>query len=97
MGLLNTNSNHIQLQNNNDAIQESKRSFFHQQALNTFLACLTETLGFTKRAMRPVIIATAMQYIQEETTFENCRRVLAFFSHRVANQSIHQNGRQHSQ
>lgn len=66
MGLLNTISNYVELHNNDDAIKKSKKSFFQQQALTTFLAGLKEPLGSTIRAMRPKDLVHAMQYIQEE-------------------------------
>lgn len=66
MGLLNTISNFIELHNDNIEIKESKKIFFQQQALTTFLAGLREPLGSTIRAMRPTDLTSAMQYIQEE-------------------------------
>ena len=66
MGLLNTISNYIELHTQNDAVKISKKSFFQQQALTTFLAGLREPMGSTIRAMRPPNLASAMQYIQEE-------------------------------
>lgn len=66
MGLLNTISNYIELHNDNAAIKQSKKTFFQQQALTTFLAGLREPLGSTIRAMRPTDLTAAMQFIQEE-------------------------------
>lgn len=70
MGLLNTISNYIELHHDNEAIKTSKKLFFQQQALTTFLAGLKEPLGSTIRAMRPKDLAAAMQYIQEENNIK---------------------------
>lgn len=66
MGLLNTISNYIELHHNNPDVKTSKKLFFHQQALTTFMAGLREPLGSTIRAMRPNDLAAAIQFIQEE-------------------------------
>ncbi|KAJ8978146.1 hypothetical protein NQ317_016848 [Molorchus minor] len=66
MGLLSIVNNYIELHNTNASIIASKRNFFKQQALTTFLAGLRELIGSTIRAMRPKSLADAIQYIQEE-------------------------------
>lgn len=74
MALLNTANNYVELHNNNAAITASKRSFFRQQALKTFLAGLREPIGSTIRAMRPQSLADAIQYIQEELNIRYLQR-----------------------
>lgn len=66
MGLLNTTNNYVELHNSNQVIKTSKKTFFKQQALTTFLAGLREPIGSVIRAMRPTSLPIAMQYIQEE-------------------------------
>ena len=66
MSILNTISNYIELHVADEGIKASKKLFFQQQALTTFLAGLKEPLGATIRAMRPSNLASAIQYIQEE-------------------------------
>lgn len=66
MSLLNIICNYIEIHNTDDSIKISKKNFFTQQALVTFLAGLREPLGSTIRAMRPKDLATAMQFIVEE-------------------------------
>ncbi|XP_074030369.1 uncharacterized protein [Leptinotarsa decemlineata] len=74
MGLLNTISNYIELHTADETIKISKKSFFQQQALTTFLAGLREPMGSTIRAMKPIDLATAMQYIQEENNIRYLQR-----------------------
>lgn len=74
MSLLNIICNYIEIHNNDDSIKTSKKNFFTQQALVTFLAGLKEPLGSTIRAMRPENLATAMQYIVEENNIRYLQR-----------------------
>lgn len=63
--LLNTICNYIDL-NCEVNEQASKRTFFTNQALRTFLAGLKEPLGPIIRAMRPKNLTEALQFIQDE-------------------------------
>lgn len=74
MGILSTITNYVDLHNEDETIIRSKKEFFKQQALTTFLAGLREPLGSTIRAMRPVDLATAIQYIQEENNIRYLQR-----------------------
>jgi Retrotransposon gag protein len=74
MGLLNTLCNFVDLHENIDLIKRSKKDFFKQQTLTTFLAGLKEPLGSTIRAMRPQNLADAIKYIQEENNIRYLQR-----------------------
>lgn len=74
MGLLSAICNYIDLHNDDGAIKTSKKIFFRQQALTTFLAGLKEPLGSTIRAMRPDSLAKAIQYIREENNIRYLQR-----------------------
>lgn len=75
MGILNTICNYIDLHNDQTDVISSKKDFFRQQTLTTFLAGLKEPLGSTIRAMRPTSLATAMQYIQEENNIRYLQKI----------------------
>ncbi|KAG5879508.1 hypothetical protein JTB14_004733 [Gonioctena quinquepunctata] len=68
MGLLNTICNYIDLHHDDAALKRSKKEFFQQQTLTTFLTGLKEPLGATIRAMRPPNLSSAIQYIHNTTT-----------------------------
>lgn len=74
MSLLNIICNYIEIHNEDETIKTSKKDFFTQQALITFLAGLKEPLGSTIRAMRPTNLAIAMQYILEENNIRYLQR-----------------------
>lgn len=74
MGLLNTTNNYVELHNTSEVIKTSKKNFFKQQALTTFLAGLREPIGSVIRAMRPKTLAEAIQYIQEELNIRYLQR-----------------------
>lgn len=67
--LLNIISNYINLHTKTTEL-DSKKTFYQQQTLKSFLAGLREPLGSTIRAMRPGTLATAIQYIQEEQNIQ---------------------------
>ncbi|XP_044744110.1 uncharacterized protein LOC123306270 [Coccinella septempunctata] len=68
--LLNTICNYIDLRCR-AGDQESKRVFFKNQALKTFLAGLRDPLGPIIRAMRPDSLAQALQFILEEDNIKH--------------------------
>lgn len=72
MNILNTIINYVNLHETVEAVKDCKRSFFQAQTLKTFLAGLKEPFGTTIRAMRPVDLPTALNFIKEE---ENIRYV----------------------
>ncbi|KAG5860957.1 hypothetical protein JTB14_011866 [Gonioctena quinquepunctata] len=74
MGLLNTICYYIDLDHDDAASKRSKKEFFQQQTLTTFLAGLKEPLGATIRAMRPPNLSSAIQYIQEENNIRYLQR-----------------------
>ncbi|KAG5866557.1 hypothetical protein JTB14_013827 [Gonioctena quinquepunctata] len=74
MELLNTICNYIDLHHDDAAVKRSKKEFFQQQTLTTFLAGLKEPLGATIRAMRPPNLSSAIQYIQEENNIRYLQR-----------------------
>ena len=87
MGVLNILTNYVDLHNDNNDIKKSKKEFFRQQALTTFLAGLREPLGSTIRAMRPNSLATAMQYIQEENNIYYLQRNQTPYSQSLRNEN----------
>lgn len=87
MNILSTITNYIDLHTPDEPIRRSKKEFFQQQTLTTFLAGLREPLGSTIRAMRPQTLAKAMQYIQEENNI----RYLQGNSHNLPTTSKKQN------
>lgn len=85
MSILNIICNYIEIHNVDNNIKISKKNFFTQQALVTFLAGLKEPLGSTIRAMRPKCLATAMQFIVEENNIRYLQK-----THISNNQSVNQ-------
>ncbi|KAG5870843.1 hypothetical protein JTB14_029549 [Gonioctena quinquepunctata] len=73
MGLLNTICNYIDLHHDDAALKRSKKEFFQQQTLTTFLAGLKEPLA-TIRAMRLPNLSSAIQYIQEGNNIRYLQR-----------------------
>ncbi|KAG5860992.1 hypothetical protein JTB14_004511, partial [Gonioctena quinquepunctata] len=71
MGLLNTICNYIDLHHDEAALKRSKKEFFQQQTLTTFLAGLKEPLGATIRAMN---LSSAIQYIQKKNNIRYLQR-----------------------
>ncbi|KAJ8982404.1 hypothetical protein NQ317_017206 [Molorchus minor] len=74
ISLLSIVCNHIDIHNETEEISESKKNFFRQQALVTFLAGLKDPLGSIIRAMRPDSLATAIEYIVEENNIRYLQR-----------------------
>lgn len=71
--LLNSICNYIDLRCN-AAEKESKRTFFKNQALKSFLAGLRDPLGPIIRAMRPTSLAQAIQFIIEEDNIKHLQK-----------------------
>lgn len=74
MHILNTIINYVELHEIEDSVKSCKRDFFQAQTLKTFLAGLKEPLGTTIRAMRPLDMATALNYIKEEENIQYIKK-----------------------